>query len=111
MPLEPIVIRSLRPATEFTLALSGPRAPGKLITVTAQVDFPYKGQALTLVLPPGLECVEGKEIQPVPVSSGPTLVLWKIRAAEPGDFAVSVRSNAGITRSQTVKVVRAATPE
>jgi len=106
VPLEPIIIRAVRRATEFSLALSGPLTPGKLITITAQVDFPSAGQALTLVLPPGLTCVEGKEIQPVPTSSGPTLVVWKVRAAEPGEFAVSVRSNTGIVRSQTVKVLR-----
>jgi cyclophilin family peptidyl-prolyl cis-trans isomerase len=104
VPVEPVVIRSLRLATEFTLALSGSREAGKLITITAQVDFPSTGQALTLVLPPGLKCVEGKEIQPVTVSPGPTLVLWKVRALEPGDYAVSVRSNTGIIRSETVKV-------
>jgi cyclophilin family peptidyl-prolyl cis-trans isomerase len=106
VPLEPIVIRSLRRAPEFTLGLSGSRVPGKLITVTAQVEFPLKGQTLTLALPPGLNCVEGKEIQPVPLSSGPVLVLWKIRASDPGEFVVSVRSSTGFTQSQTVKVLR-----
>jgi peptidyl-prolyl cis-trans isomerase A (cyclophilin A) len=106
VPLEPIVIRSLRRVPEFTLALSGALSPGKLITITAQVDFPSRGQALTLVLPPGFSRVEGKDIQPVPVTSGPTLVLWKVRDLEPGEYAVSVRSNTGIIRSQTVKVVR-----
>jgi cyclophilin family peptidyl-prolyl cis-trans isomerase len=106
VPLDSIVIRSLRRVPEFTLALSGSLALGKLITITAQVDFPSRGQALTLVVPPGMNCVEGKEIQPVPVTSGPTLVLWKVRALEPGEYAVIVRSNTGIVRSQTVKVVR-----
>jgi cyclophilin family peptidyl-prolyl cis-trans isomerase len=110
VPLEPIVIRSLRRVPEFTLAFSGSRAPGKLISITAQVDFPCRGQALTLELPPGLSLVEGKEIQPVPISSAPTLVLWKVRAVEPGEFAVSVRSNMGVIRSQTLKVLRQEKP-
>jgi cyclophilin family peptidyl-prolyl cis-trans isomerase len=104
VPLEPVVIRSIRRATELTLTLGGRLAPGKLITIAAQVDFPSAGQALTLVLPLRLECVEGKEIQPVPLTSGPSLVLWKVRAAEPGEFSVSVRSSTGIIRNLTVRV-------
>jgi cyclophilin family peptidyl-prolyl cis-trans isomerase len=106
VPLEPVVIRSVRRVTEFTLAVSGSRAPGKLITITARVDFPSAGQALTLVLPGGVSRVEGKEIQPVPASSGPSLVLWKVRAMGPGEFTVGVRSSTGVTRSQTVKLLR-----
>jgi cyclophilin family peptidyl-prolyl cis-trans isomerase len=106
VPLEPVVIRSLRRGTELTLALAGPFVPGKPITITAQVDFPGAGQALTLVLPPGLNRVEGKEIQPVPLSFGPTLVVWKVQAPEPGEFAVSVRSSTGVIRSQTITVMR-----
>jgi peptidyl-prolyl cis-trans isomerase B (cyclophilin B) len=106
VPLEPVVIRTLRRATELTLALGGPFAPGRPITVTAQVDFPSAGQALTLVLPPGLNRVEGKEIQAVPLSFSPALVLWKVQALEPGEFAVSVRSSTGVIRSQTIKVMR-----
>jgi peptidyl-prolyl cis-trans isomerase B (cyclophilin B) len=106
VPLEPVVIRSLRRATDFTLALSGSLVPGKPITITAQVDFPAAGEALTLVLPPGLNCVEGKERQPVPLASGPSLVLWKVQALEPGEYSVSVRSSTGAIRSQTIKVPR-----
>ncbi len=105
VPLEPVIIRSLRRATELALALGGPFVPGRPITITAQVDFPGAGQALTLVLPPGLTRVEGKEIQPVPLSFGPALVLWKVQALEPGEFAVSVRSSTGVIRSQTIKVM------
>jgi peptidyl-prolyl cis-trans isomerase B (cyclophilin B) len=110
VPLEPVVIRSLRRAPEFTVASSGSLAPAKLITITARVDFPSPGQALTLVLPPGVSPVEGKETQPVAATSGPALVLWKVRAAEPGEFTVSVRSNMGITRDLTLKVVRQEKP-
>jgi cyclophilin family peptidyl-prolyl cis-trans isomerase len=106
VPLEPVVIRSLRRAADFTLAVGGPLVAGKPISITAQVDFPSAGQALTLVLPPGLDRVEGKEIQAVPLSFGPTLVLWRVQAQQPGEFAVSVRSSTGVTRSQTIKVLR-----
>ena len=107
VPVEPVVIRSLRRAPEFTLALSGPFVPGRPITITAQVDFPSAGQALTLILPAGLNRMEGKEIQPVPLSFGPALVLWKVQAPEAGEFVVSVRSSTGVTRSQTIKIMRA----
>jgi len=105
VPLEPVVIRSLRRATELTLAVGGSLVPGKLITITAQVEFPVPGQALTLLMPRGLMRVEGKEVQPVTLSStNSSLVLWKVRALEPGDFVVRVRSSTGATLSQTIKV-------
>ena len=107
VPLEPVVIRSLRRATEFTLTVGGSFVPGKIITITAQVDFPVPGQALTLLLPPGLRRVEGKEIQPVTLSpTSSSLVLWKVRAQEPGSFTVRVRSSTGVTRGQTIKISR-----
>lgn len=104
VPVEPVVIRSMRRATALTLTLSGSTSAGGLFTIAAQVDFPAAGQTLTLVLPPGLKLVEGKEIQPVPASAGLSIVLWKVRAVEPGDFAVSVRSSTGVVRSRTIQV-------
>jgi peptidyl-prolyl cis-trans isomerase B (cyclophilin B) len=103
VPVEPVVIRSVRRANEITLATSGSPVPGKTITITAQVDFPSAGQALTLVLPDGLELIEGKEIQPVPASS-PALVLWRLRAVDSGEYVVRVRSNAGTVLRHTVRV-------
>jgi cyclophilin family peptidyl-prolyl cis-trans isomerase len=107
VPLEPVVIRSMRRATDFTLAVNGRLVPGKPITITAEVEFPGTGEALTLVLPPGLNRVEGKEIQPVPRAVGPSLALWKVQALGPGDFTVSVCSSTGVIRSQTIKVLLA----
>jgi cyclophilin family peptidyl-prolyl cis-trans isomerase len=106
VPTEPVVIRSVRRVAAFTLTMSGSFAPGKLITITAQVDFPAAGESLTLVLPPGLERVEGKEIQPVPAAAGSSLVLWRVRAAEPGELTVSVRSSTGVVQSGSIKVER-----
>jgi cyclophilin family peptidyl-prolyl cis-trans isomerase len=106
VPTEPVVIRSVRRVAAFTLAMSGSFAPGKLITIMAQVDFPATGESLTLVLPAGVERVEGKEIQPVPAAGGPSLVLWRVRAAEAGEFAVSVRSSTGVVQSGSIKVER-----
>ena len=104
VPLEAVVIRSVRRANEFALAVGGSFVPGKLITITAQVDYPAPGQALTLVLPPGLNRVEGKEIQPIALADGPGLVLWKVSTREPGEFTVSVRCSSGAVKSCTIKV-------
>jgi cyclophilin family peptidyl-prolyl cis-trans isomerase len=103
VPVEAVVIRSIRRATELSLVLTGPVAPGKVFTITAYVDFPGRGQALTLELPPGVERVEGKDIQPVPPITGTGIVLWKARVLRPGDFTVRVRSSMGITRSQILQ--------
>jgi cyclophilin family peptidyl-prolyl cis-trans isomerase len=107
VPLEPVVIRSVRRANEMTLTVAGSLAPGKVITITAQMDFPGPGQTLTLVLPPGLKPIEGKEIEPAAVSpTGPSLVLWKVRAPEPGNFEVSVRSSTGVIPRKIIQVAR-----
>jgi hypothetical protein len=77
---------------------------GRLFTITTYADWPGRGQALTLVLPPGVERVEGKEIQPVPAAdSGSSAVLWKARVLRPGDYTITVRSNAGGSKSLTIK--------
>jgi cyclophilin family peptidyl-prolyl cis-trans isomerase len=103
VPVEPVVIRSLRRAMEVTLVLPGSVPPGRLFTIAAYVDFPARGQTLTLKLPTGVKRVEGREIEPVPdTASGRSLVLWKARALRPGTFEVHVRSSVGAPRSQTV---------
>jgi cyclophilin family peptidyl-prolyl cis-trans isomerase len=104
VPVEPVVIHALRRATQLTLAVAGAASPGKTLTITAQVDFPSAGQALTLILPAGLTCVEGKELQPVPPASSVSLVQWKVRAAEPGKYTVTVRSSTGATVTRLIKI-------
>jgi peptidyl-prolyl cis-trans isomerase B (cyclophilin B) len=104
VPAEPIVIQSIRKAAAFSVAVSGSTAPGKLISIMAQVDFPSAGETLTLMLPAELNRVEGKAVQPVPVTSGSTIVLWKVRADAAGDFTVSVRSSSGAMQSRALKI-------
>lgn len=104
VPLEPVVIQSMRRASEFSLAIAGSLAAGKIFTIAAQLDHPGRGQALTLELPPGVERVEGKEIQPVAVGDGPGLVLWKARTSKPGSYVISVRSTAGALQRRTIQV-------
>jgi hypothetical protein len=92
-----------------TLAFGGSFVPDKLFTVTAYVDDPLEGQCLHLELPAGLEYVEGKAVQPVPVPSneGRSLVLWKARVRQPGKYPIRVRSSNGVTQTRTVTIAPA----
>jgi hypothetical protein len=104
VPLEPVVIRSVRRAADLKLVLGGSFAPDKLFTITAHVDYPVRGQTLTLELPAGVRLLEGKETQPVPASeTAASVVLWKARVLQPGEFTVRVRASTGSERSQTIK--------
>ncbi len=103
VPVEPVVIRSIRRAADLTLALSGSFAPGKRFTVSAYVGFPVRGQSLTLELPPEVEVVNGQLLQPVPPADETSLVVWTARVLRPGTHKVTVRSSTGASRSQTIK--------
>jgi cyclophilin family peptidyl-prolyl cis-trans isomerase len=103
VPVEAVVIRSLRRAAGLTLVVNRSVPPARLFAIAAYVEFPARGQALTLDLPPGVERVEGRAVEPVPASaSGRSLVLWKARVLRPGTFVVRVRSSTGLARSQAV---------
>ena len=85
----------------------GSFVPGKLFTVTAQVNDPPVGQSLTLELPKGMTLAEGRDIQPVPQPFGdpPTsLVEWKCRVLELGRFPIRVRSSTGVTQTKIVTI-------
>ncbi len=88
------------------VALAGSFEPGKLFTVTAHVVDPAPGQSLTLELPAGMERVEGNERQAVPISADDanSMVLWKARVLNPGQFNVRVRSSTGITQTKIVTI-------
>ncbi len=106
VPIEPVLIRSLRRASEFTLAVAGTFIPDKLFTITAYVNYPGRGQAFTLELPPGVERIEGKATQPVAPAASPALVLWKARTLGPGEFTIRVHSNTGVIQSKTIMSLR-----
>src|SRR5262245_9793263 len=93
-----------------SLALGGSFEPGKLFTITAHVDDPAPGQSLSLELPDGIERVEGKERQPVPLAAeeNASVVIWKARVPRMGDFRVRVRSGAGATLTKLISVRGAA---
>ena len=63
--------------------------------MSAYVSYPMRGQALKLELPPGVELVAGKEMQPVPqASEGPPLGL--VVAPYATALALAVRPHAAL---------------
>jgi hypothetical protein len=93
---------------DIALVLGGSFEPGKLFTLAAHVQDPAHGQSLMLELPPGMERVEGKERQPVPPvdDEGNSMVLWKARVLNTGQFTVRVRSSTGVTQSKIITITR-----
>jgi hypothetical protein len=91
---------------KVSLALGGNLEPGKLFSISALVEDPVLSQTLALELPPGIERIEGAEIQPVPAptENGHSLVLWRGRVTRPGAFEIKVRSSTGVTQTKSVSV-------
>jgi hypothetical protein len=91
------------------LTLSGSFEPGRQFTLTAYVEEPFANQTLLLELPKGMELLEGRELQPVPapVTGGATsVVTWKARARELGNFDIRIRSSNGVTRTWPITLGR-----
>jgi hypothetical protein len=90
-----------------SLAFGGSFQPNKLFTVTASVEDPLSNQTLALELPAGMELLEGKSVQPVPMpsaDSATSLVLWKCRVKELGEHTLRIRSSNGITQTRTITI-------
>jgi hypothetical protein len=91
----------------FQLDLGGSFVPGKMCTISALVADPGAGQSLKLELPPGMERLEGKEIEAVsPLADGQdySTVLWKARVTKPGEYSIRVTSSTGITQTKIVTI-------
>lgn len=86
--------------------LKGSFQPSKQFTITAYVDDPAPGQTLALQLPAGLECVEGRELQPVPpaATAGVSVVQWRARVVRPGEHDIRIRSSNGATQSKVLSI-------
>lgn len=100
----------LSPDSSFFVDLGGSFEIGKTFTISALVSDPAEGQTLKLELPKGLERIEGKDIQPVPLSVGDTsesMILWKGRVLEYGRFPIQIRSSAGVTKTTILTVAPA----
>ncbi len=80
--------------------------PGKRFTITAYVDDPIDGQNLTLLLPKGIELVDGKTTQAVPAmtETGNSVVMWRCRLQEAGAYPIRIRSSTGVTKTWSVTV-------
>jgi len=91
------------------VTLGGSFEPGKLFNITAYVEDPPPGQTLTLELPPGMERIEGKELQPVPApgADGTSIVVWKARVQRIGEHALRVRSSTGVTQTKLITISQA----
>jgi hypothetical protein len=89
-----------------SIDFGGSFEPNKTFTVTAYVDDPVEGQSLTLVLPPGVQRLDGKETQSVPPlgAAGQSVVLWRCRLVEPGTYPIRIRSSNGVTQTRIVTV-------
>ena len=92
----------------MSINFGGSFEPNKTFTVTAYVDDPIEGQSLALLLPPGVERVDGKDTQAVPVAgdTGQSVVMWRCRLAQPGTYPIRVRSSNGVTQTRIVTVAR-----
>jgi hypothetical protein len=93
----------------FDVALGGSFVPGKTFKVSALVHDPAPGQVLSLELPEGMALVEGRELQPVPAPLGEettSMVVWQARVRQPGEYAVRVRSNTGVTQGKLVNIMQ-----
>jgi len=93
----------------FVLTLDGSFEPGHIFTARAAVTDPLPGQTLKMVLAPGLERVQGQEVEPVPVSGGgekgaASGVEWKVRVRTPGKHMVRVQSSTGLIQTKTITI-------
>ncbi|HEX3313859.1 MAG TPA: hypothetical protein VHR72_03155 [Gemmataceae bacterium] len=91
---------------KVAVSLGGNLEPGKLFSLQALVEDPTLGQTLRLELPPGVERVEGSEIEPVSASADNpnSIVLWRARVTRPGTYDMKVHSSTGVTSIKTVTI-------
>jgi hypothetical protein len=95
------IVRPGRAEGAFQILLVGDFAPGKIFTVSTRVASPAPDQKLTLVLPNGLDRVDGDETR---VVSANEPIIWKVKVREPGKFLVGVQSTTGVTQRKSVVI-------
>jgi hypothetical protein len=95
------------------ITLDGSFEPGEFFTVTAYVVNPVSGQTLTLELPEGLRAEGAAKVAvPRPAGKPPTsVVTWKAKVLQTGEFRVRVRSNNGLAQSKTIIIARGEAPD
>jgi hypothetical protein len=93
---------------QLAITVGGALVVNNELTVIGLVTNPKQGEKLTLVLPEGLSLSGGTAAeQPVPppaVNNRPSPVTWKVRAAAPGDFDITIRSSAGAEQRRRITI-------
>jgi hypothetical protein len=92
-----------------SIDFGGSFQPHKTFTVTVYVDDPIVGQSLALMLPEGIQRLDGKDTQtvPEPGEMGQSVVMWRCRLAQPGSYPIRIRSSNGVTHTRVVTVAPA----
>jgi hypothetical protein len=98
---------SVAASTKLLLAIDGSFKPGGELTVTALVNDPVSGEAVTLAVPGGF-AVLGDVTQAVP-AAGPAgsrnrPVTWKVRAGALGSHTLRVQSSTGVAQEKTIRI-------
>lgn len=88
------------------LALSARRSvqPGEAFVVTAYVYNATEGQKVGLVLPAGVELVQGELEQTLTETAKRTQVFWKVRSRNEGDKQIEATSGGARARPVIVRV-------
>jgi hypothetical protein len=91
------------------LTVGGSFRPGEEFTVTAYVNNPLPRQTVSLELSRGLTRVDGEAIRDVPplpagATSKNSPVTWKVKPARAGRYTVRVKTNNGLSQTQTVTI-------
>ena len=84
-----------------SLDIGGSFDLGKRFAITAYVEDPIDGQSLTLLLPKGIEPIDGKATQVVPLPEEAIcgVVMWRCRVLEVGTHEIGIRSSHGVTKT------------
>jgi hypothetical protein len=86
----------------------GSLQPEKLFDIVAYVSDPLDNQTLELELPEGIQLLDGKQVQPVPLpqQENVSLVTWRAKMLTPGTHLIRLRSSNGVTYEKRIVVER-----
>jgi hypothetical protein len=96
--------------SKLALTVGGRQVKKEELTVVALVQNPSEGEKLTLELSEGLKLVGGGDetqaVPPVPAEAARKVspVTWKVKADQPGDYTIEVRSSKGPVVRQSVTI-------
>ena len=89
--------------------LKGSLQPQKVFSIVSYVHDPISNQTLKLELPEEIQLLEGPRVQPVPEpqDKNVSLVLWKVKALEPGNHLIRIRSSNGVNYGKRLIIEKA----